>query len=150
MSPRVEAGVRDDVAGSVDLPATLFGLAGLGPWPEGGRDLTTPPPAAGTGAVGMRNAYAPLGRDHRTDGRVVEVREPRFYVVLDGVLWTGDARHQLRGDLDANPPAGGAPPALRPLFRHFERSLSGAEVTEQLDAETRAALRALGYGGDAE
>ena len=58
LSPRVAAGVRGDVAGSVDVAATLLSLAGVEspgePW-SGARDLA-PPAAAGGGYGGV-----PLG-----------------------------------------------------------------------------------------
>jgi hypothetical protein len=133
------------VAGSIDVPATFFALAGLGAWPEGGRDLSAPAPRDGGAAFGMRNLFSPAGRDRRSDGRVLAVSGARFYAALPEGLFAGDAQALWVDDGERAP----APPELRlrlaPLFAGFARELAALRPAQALDATSREALRALGY-----
>jgi len=63
--PRV-ARLRTDIAGSIDVPATLFALAQLPATAPGGRDLGTT--ITGT-AFGMRRTFMPGQQELRLDGR---------------------------------------------------------------------------------
>lgn len=156
LSPRVEPGLRRDVAGSVDVARTLRSLAGVEP-PEGAagnevpwtrvRDLsaarTGDGPAQG-GALGMRRTFQdPDEIELRTDGTRHPLDELLFFAVdPEGRL--------VRGNGDGL--AGDTPPAdrraarhLRTLFRGLgERVEAGGAPTAD-DPETLRALRALGY-----
>jgi arylsulfatase A-like enzyme len=127
VSPDVEPGRRGDEAGSIDIMATLLALAGLDARPALGRDLTLPALAGAGPVVGMRRS-SPKQRN-------------RFYAVVDGVIWSGNANgvsgEGSRGE--------DAPPDLAPLFRGFQELVESAPSVGVLDEESRRALEALGY-----
>ena len=143
VSPRVEPGRRRDVAGSIDLPATIFALAGLPSWAGQGRDLSIDPPADGGHAYGMSDLAS--GSRVRTDGRRVSNATPRFYAVHGEALYAGDARTLHLGDLDEPVPEGEARAEVADLFATFAQALARAETRENLDEETLRALKTLGY-----
>jgi arylsulfatase A-like enzyme len=139
-SPRVEAGVRRDRAGTADLAVTLLSLAGLETGGLPGRDLTRRMPAGTGTAVGM-NARPIAALDPASSEK-----RHRFYVVRENGLYAGDGDSVVFGDVpgrrveDRNLEA-----SLGELFHRFDAALAGEAVEEQLDPESREALRALGY-----
>lgn len=143
VSPRVAPGRRRDVAGSIDLPATIFALAGLPTWAGPGRDLSSSPPGGGGHAYGMSNLAG--GKEVRTDGRAVSTATPRFYAVHGEALYAGDARTMHLGDLDEPVPEGEARAEVADLFMTFAQAAARAETREHLDEKTLRALKSLGY-----
>jgi arylsulfatase A-like enzyme len=144
LSPRLRAGVRRDVAGSVDVPRTIFGLAGVAANSFGGRDLLRE--ASGGRAFGMRRRFVDVQREQRLDRREYPLDRSLFYAVdSDGRIQAGNASALMPGE--GSGVASPAPAALQKLFGSFERQLSGAERPASGDAEVEEALRALGYVG---
>jgi arylsulfatase A-like enzyme len=138
-SPVVAPGLRDDVAGSVDVAATLLAIAGVGPVPSQGRDLRAPGP--GAVAVGMRRTFrTSRPGSRRLDGSVHAIPELLFYSVDQaGRLRLGNGRRLRRGGLPAEDEI------LRERFRSFERELARHAGGDTLDPAVEQRLRALGY-----
>jgi arylsulfatase A-like enzyme len=149
LSPRMSASVRDDAAGSIDIARTLLSLAGLDPeLVSGGRDLSLPPTGAAAPTVGMRRSYAEPAKDVRTTGVTVELVGQRFFLLRDEGLVVGDGSALVYSESSAGPGSSLTPrqaDALRRLFASFEAALLNTSADEHLDAETQAALDALGY-----
>jgi arylsulfatase A-like enzyme len=139
VSPRVAPGARLEAAGSVDVAATVLALAGLAAPPHG-HDLL---PAGGgsEGAAGMVNLS--LALDPLT-GERVRLR-PRFFLVQDGVQYTGDAEAVFLDDDPARPVQGPAAQGARRAFAGFLRDLAALGPESPLGPEEREGLRALGY-----
>jgi arylsulfatase A-like enzyme len=134
VSPDVEPGSRSDQAGSIDVMATLLALAGLDARSAQGRDLTASRSAGTSPVVGMRRSFPN--------------RRNRFYAVVDGVIWSGNAKRvRDEGSREAGEAGAGAdaPQNLAPLFRRFQRLIENAASVEAIDEESRRALEALGY-----
>ncbi|MGH7896700.1 MAG: sulfatase-like hydrolase/transferase, partial [Candidatus Binatia bacterium] len=147
VSPRVSPIVHHEIASSIDVPATLYALAGITETPPGGRDLTAPAPPEAT-AFGMRRTFAGPYDDLRLDGRVHRLDFNLFYAVgPDGLLFTGNSE----GMRDAPPGAAAPSPEvehrLKILFGTFEGELRGVPARERHDPATEDALKALGYVG---
>ena len=148
-SPRLAAGVRREVAGSIDVAATLLALAGLnGPLargePQQGRDLTRPAPASGSQAFGMRRTWQTPHRDVRLDGSVHLLDDHLFFVVdEEGRLRRGNGE-RLLGEEAAAVPVEVVRHHKR-LFASFERQLAKNSAESDNDPGTIEALRALGY-----
>jgi arylsulfatase A-like enzyme len=126
-SPDLAPGLREDVAGAVDVTPTLLSLAGLGARADalGGRDLSR---RAGGGVQvwGMRKTWAEgVPHERRIDGRV--------YRLPDYVFFAVDARGPHRAE------------GLVARFAEFEAKLRAAQPAPALDPEAEAALEALGY-----
>ena len=145
-SPRVAAGARSDVAGSVDVAPTLLALAGV----EGevpGRSLLTPPPEP-TRALGMRREFPRPQKDLWIDGEHELPRRLFFQVDENGRFFRGNAK-------DLAPPPGEKKVSrqegrdLRKLFKTLEKELREAQKSAATldDPETRKKLKALGYAG---
>ncbi|MEM7581922.1 MAG: sulfatase [Acidobacteriota bacterium] len=94
-SPRLAPGTRVDVTGSIDIAATLLGLAGVD------SELETARPARSrdlsqiqenrAGAFGMRRTYREVLRDYRIDGSWVPIEGHLFFFVdAEGVLHRGN------------------------------------------------------------
>ena len=144
LSPRVTPGVRRDVAGSVDLPLTVYGLAGLPTRAPGGRDLLAA--ARGAAAFGMRRSFAATQREIRIDGKEHALDFNLFYAVgNDGRIHAGNQAEILPGEGSGEPGAAAQP--LQALFGSFERQLEGTERPRSSDPEVERALKALGYVG---
>ncbi len=146
LSPAVKAARRVDVAGSIDVTATLASLAGA-PWDlPGARDLSAGP-LAGARAFGMRRTFVRARSETRIDGKAYPL-EPRFFFVAepDGTLFTGNSE-RLTDSTGAAPAIPAARDAeVRQTFATFEASLASHErPVEPPNAETERALRALGY-----
>jgi arylsulfatase A-like enzyme len=137
VSPRLSPGdvgaVRRDVAGTIDLFATVLALAGLASPTGQGRDLTAP--AEGDGiAYGLRR-YDPGAAG------------PRFFAVSGRRHLAGDASTLCEGDRpeETVPEEDGRD--VRELFRAFAAELETTTTRSLEDEETRRTLRAMGYGG---
>ncbi len=150
---------RLDVAGSVDLAATVAHIAGLTGTPFGGRSLVerngSSWPAAGTGAAfGMRRLLPEDKVELRLDGSEHVQSQPVFYAHHKGRLIEGNSEDARPADPAAESPSGGPASAeslpdeekIRALFAAFEASLEGAGAEELDSSAARDALGALGYG----
>lgn len=156
LSPRVEPGVRGDVAGSIDVAPTLLSLAGVRfdsePWSQG-RDLTAPAPPAeelrGTeagrrgAAFGMRRTFrGDKLTEVRADGTVVPLPPYHFYAVdRAGRTYRGNHQELLGHSAPIQPDVLG----LLVAFGAFERQAQRRAAPGARDAEVTDALRALGY-----
>jgi arylsulfatase A-like enzyme len=140
VSPRLEPGVRHDVAGTADLTTTLLAMAGLNDPALPGRDLTNPAATGEGSAVGMSGAPTrSLDPDDAS-------RRERFFAVRHGTLYAGDAGHVIEEDVPEQVVQDGPlAESLRLLFAGFQADLSAQTVEERREAETQEALRALGY-----
>ena len=144
-SPRVEPGRRSDIAGSVDIAATLLSLAGVEAVLPQARDLTARPERVPR-AFGMRRVFGKGARFQRLDGKEYPVDEPRFYAVLeDGVIYRGNSAALDAPGAELAAQSESFRERLRRLFKTFEDSLQGTFVEEDLDQETLEILEALGY-----
>ncbi len=149
-SPYLAAGVRTDVAGSVDVAATLLRLAGLEAEPDRGgqsRDLTQParrPPRA----FGMRRTFPTPVQDWRLDGSVHVIDGFLFYFLNEqGELFRGNGDALLPQAAGSPEPSAAEGQELRRLFRGFERDLARNQAEESSDPEVKEKLEALGYVG---
>lgn len=145
LSPRVQAGVRDDACGSIDVFATLLDLAGLDSAGGAARSLLGPPPADGGAAFGMRRTYDDPPEEVRVDGSSVALEGRRFFAFVDGVLYGGRADAIELEDEGTALPAGEISQALSRRFAGFEAALDQVRAVERGDDATLEALRALGY-----
>ena len=145
-SPRIAPGRRGDVAGSIDVPATLLSLAGMA-GAAGGRDLVEGAGRPG-GAFGMRNTFRGPARELRLDGRSYPLDGRLFYAVdAQGTLYRGHGEELLE---PLRPGGGGIgatsdPERLMALFASFEARLERSGAAAAADEEARRALEALGY-----
>jgi arylsulfatase A-like enzyme len=145
ISPKVAPGLRNDVAGVVDVEPTLLSVAGLGSLATGlsGRDLSKPDERS-PGVWGMRRtgARSELG-EKRLDGRIYALPMFWFYAVdPEGHVYRGNAGHIL--------PSGGGQGSyqaeqLEARFGRFEARIEGQPSDHEMDKETREGLEALGY-----
>ncbi len=140
LSPRIEAGERQDIVGSVDVAATLLALAGTNHRTSGTNLLL--PPRAGRRAFGMRRTFAEPFSEQRTTGESVLLEPFRFYAVdRSGRIFRGNRESIDNSEsIDAE-----RLKALHTLFGYFEEKLETSAATVTLDAESRKALAALGY-----
>ncbi len=137
-SPRVEAGVSRDVAGSIDITPTLLSLAGVPPARSPARDLTRPPRSPPR-AFGMKTTQP--YQELRLDGRTYNLSFNLFYMVdHDGRLHRGNRDRLVESVAETGKRA-----RLKILFDSFEAQLAGGGAVELQDPETLRALRALGY-----
>ncbi len=143
ISPRVAPAVRSDAAGSIDVMPTLLALAGSSDAERFlGRNLVEPPRAEQKPTLGMRRTFPKPFKDVYTDGTVVTVHGPQFYLVRDGRLYIGD-KEQLGGEDPSPSPA--LAERVRAIFAACELELSATAGREDLRPETQRALEALGY-----
>lgn len=146
VSPDLPPARRDDIAGTIDLAATLLSFAGLGDSSAAGRDLTLQPGSERQGsAFGMRRMFLEPFVDFRTDGTLVRESGPRFFAVVEGVLHTGTAGEVCEADLTDRPADAGTAARISALFEVFAAELESSELIETADPEALRALEALGY-----
>lgn len=136
-SPRLPAGVRGDVTGSIDIRATLLSLAGVADDSGRGRDLTLSAPVEGGVVFGMKQSAQP-------DSREASGRE-HFFAAQRGGVYAGNADGLSRVDGDPNDLTEPLTRRLREMFRGFESEARRTSGEELQDRETREALEALGY-----
>ncbi len=145
LSPAMEPGLREDVAGAVDVAPTLLALAGLDAQADamGGRDLTR---RAGGGSQvwGMRKTWAEgVPSEWRIDGRVYRLPDYVFFAVdALGAVYRGNAEGLLTAPAATDPRQA---EALVARFAEFEARVRAAQPAPALDPEAEAALEALGY-----
>ena len=145
VSPRIEAGLRTDLAGSIDVTPTLLALAGLEQPAANGRDLIRPPVDGRGSAVGMQQNRVPGGARQGTPDRSAAVYRNRFYTVMNGSIFAGSARGVTNDDSPRKSAPAEVARTLEPLFRDFERQVEAIGAVEAADDETQRGLRALGY-----
>lgn len=147
-SPRFEPGARFDVAGSIDVAATLLALAGvqgdLG-GSRAGRDLTQPvqrPPRI----FGMRRTWEEPFRDQRLDGSVEEIDGYLFYYVDErGVLVRGNKDSLMGPAVQESGLSPEEAQSLRQVFGGFEQQLFRNRSEVDTAPGVRETLEALGY-----
>lgn len=144
LSPRIEPGRQQRIAGSVDVAATLLDLAGL-PSRGPGQSLLTAPQRPPT-AVGMRRTFAGEATELRLDGTLVPIVGHRFFAVgREGLPILGNARELLPPPASSPALSAAERNRMLALFAHFEQQLSSTHNPSATDDESRRALRALGY-----
>jgi arylsulfatase len=145
LSPRVEPGVRGDLAGSIDVPRTLLAFAGVEPPSDsiGGRSLVDPATEAVT-LYGMRKTAGPKPvEDTRIDGRTIALERYLFYAIEQpGQILRGNSGGLEGGEAVA--------PEMRArlaeLFGSLERRVEEFDAKPvEMDPEVRRGLEALGY-----
>jgi arylsulfatase A-like enzyme len=148
LSPRVQPGVRSDVAGSVDVARTLLSLAGVDAAPPsmGGRDLTDRARPS-QGALGMRRTFASAApSDPRLDGKSYALPPYLFYEVdAEGHVRQGNGSGLVP---EAPPPVARAQrddAALVRLFQALQQQLESSVAHDAPGPEVQRALEALGY-----
>jgi choline-sulfatase len=145
VSPRVQPGSRADATSSVDVAATILSLAGLDASDTRGRDLTIADDKTVRTVMGMRRTYAEPFREQRADGSIVLVDRSRFFAVVDGRLYAGDADGVTKGDLAGSKPGAKNERLLRSLFGVLKSELDGVAPEEVVDEQTLDRLESLGY-----
>jgi arylsulfatase len=142
-SPRVAPAVRSDAAGSIDVMPTLLALAGSsGSESWVGRNLLDARASDPKPTLGMRRTFPKPFKDVHTDGTVVTVHGPQFFLVRDGRLYIGDKEH-VEGEDPA--PSAELMERVRAIFGACEVELAASAGREDLRPETQRALEALGY-----
>jgi arylsulfatase A-like enzyme len=141
---------RTDVAGTIDIAATVAAIAGLEDFATGGRDLAAPgasrPDARSSAAFGMRRIRADDGVESRLDGSSHLQSEALFYAVHQGLLVAGDDQEIWLAD---DPGSNASIPdrdKLKALFAKFHSSVISTGADELDTDAARDALKALGYG----
>ncbi len=139
---------RTDVAGTIDVAATVAGLAGLEDFALGGRNLaeTGASESEAGAAFGMRRILAKEKVEQRLDGSRDPQATPRFYAVHKGLLVVGDEKKTWAAD---DPESAATIPddeKLKELFARFRARLVSTGADELDSDEARKALKALGYG----
>ncbi len=145
-SPRLAPGRREDLAGSVDIAATILGIAGLEDLSEltSGRDLSNQGNRQDK-AYGMRRIYAKPFADPRLDGSTVEVFGLQFYAVDQrGIIRRGNAQDLVTLGDEPSPNSAEAN-SLKALFSGVEKELQQSPSTSSLNEEEEKILRSLGY-----
>lgn len=148
-SPRLAAGLRRDVAGSIDIAATLLALADLEEMPEPARplksrDLSRPDPRSR--AFGMRRTWDKPHRDVRLDGTIHLLDSHLFFMVDEaGELHRGNGERLLASGSTILPDEEAQ--NLRQLFAAFEEILRNSAAESDDEPEIIEALRSLGYVG---
>ncbi len=146
-SPRLEPGVRSEVAGSVDVAATLLGFAGLEQPGTFGRDLARPS-SGRPQALGMRDAFDRPQRDLRLDGKAYILKGQLFYRVNEhGELFRGNGDRLIAPEGGEQAPAEELSKQLRALFASFEEELAATAGERLDDPKLKRRLEALGYVG---
>ena len=144
-SPKIRPGLRDDVAGSIDVTPTILSLADAKSATPSGRDLTKVPGKPRL-AFGMRRTFGAGALDFRLDGSTHPVNMHLFYMVdEDGMIYHGNGEEVLPEGADGSKTIEkDLARRLTTQFAAFEAEL-GSEADPGIDPETQRALRALGY-----
>ncbi len=142
LSPRVGPTTRQEVAGSIDIHATILSLAGISDGSAGGRDLTREGPGNPL-VVGMRQTFAKPDPETRMDGEHPVLDEYKFYAATDRRVYKGN-RSGISAN-DSDPVEEDVATRMKQLFHTFELQLEDNTAEELTDSETQEALEALGY-----
>ncbi|GJM21343.1 MAG: hypothetical protein DHS20C15_12580 [Planctomycetota bacterium] len=146
LSSKVSAAVRDDTAGSVDIPHTLLELAELAnPLRTNGRSLLSRGSGGELQAVGMRQTFPPGHGDPQIDGTELSIEGPNFFVVREGRLHGGDA-NSVKSEGEPLPEAAQA--SLRERFATWTKLVEAGAAQGLNDPETMEAMKQLGYVGE--
>ena len=148
-SPRVTPGVVSEAVGTIDVTATVLGLAGLDGAPASSRDLTSDAPWPDRAVIGMRRTYTKY-TEERTDGTKHKITKDdnKFFVVEDGQLYTGNQKMVSLND-DEQPIVGTELTArYMGMFGVWEGELLGMKIEEVTDEAALEALKDLGYIDD--
>jgi arylsulfatase A-like enzyme len=137
VSPRLTSGLRPDVAGSVDVAATLLDLAGVEA-DSRGRSLIR-----GVQEVPLPGEPRALGMSESSPQESGEAQ--RFFAVLGRTLYTGNSDQILVEDQREMSAPEELEPNLQQLFAAFEAAYLGSSAATLDDESTREALEALGY-----
>ncbi|MBI5511171.1 MAG: sulfatase [Deltaproteobacteria bacterium] len=140
LSPKIAAGRRSDVTGSVDVMATLLALAAVDyPAPRGRSVLVPAVPERSCSAMGMRRTFTKPAAEIRADGRAHALPDRQFYCVdQDGRLAVGNPTALE----SVESPARAA--LFKGIFTVFDVALSNS-ARAAADPQTVQTMRALGY-----
>ncbi len=152
-SPWLGVGVRNDVAGSIDIATTLLTLSGLDlehrlDRPAPGRDLIRSPSSRRVGVFGMRRTFEQPYHDLRLDGRIhtIGVDDYLFYYAEEaGGIYRGNGAKIIPPDTDPLYLSEQQTQALQTLFGSFETMLTRNAAESVVDPIVEKALRSLGY-----
>jgi arylsulfatase A-like enzyme len=142
LSPDVEAGVRQEAVGMIDLPATLLDLAGAPTDLGSSRSLLEAGPRRQV--LGMQRPFIEPFREIRLDGSVHVLEGLRFFSVIDDRLYLGNSEEVVLDDLSPGEPEAERVAELREQFRGFEDQMADPDLS-LVDEEVLEQMRALGY-----
>lgn len=144
-SPRMQPGVRDDTAGSVDVAATILALAEIEAGETRGRNLLETTISGAPEGFGMRRSVTGEVFDSLVDGSVIRIDGNRFFYASGELVVSGNAEGvRLEAPRGASIEPRRAAEMTR-LFASFEAALAEAPGREVLDRESQEILRSLGY-----
>lgn len=142
LSPALSPARRSDPCGSVDVFATLLGLAGLDSSVlEAGHDLLAAGPSPQP-VMGMRRIFVESERETLTNGSLRIISGHQFYVVESARTVRGNER---RISVEGDPLGESAEAQYLELFGALGRTLDSLEFDELIDDGTQKGLEALGY-----
>lgn len=145
ISPRITPGMRDDVAGSIDIMPTILDLANVQHDTPGARSLLQKPKQP-TPAFGMRRTFEIPFEETRLDGKVHIHDYDLFFIVYpDGRIFRGNRKQLLDLPQQDNAIAKTLPNALKRQFSKFEDELNGQPPTREIDLAVIEELKKLGY-----
>ncbi len=142
LSPRVEAGVRREPVGMIDVTATLLDLAGVDG--ELGTSRSLLDDDQRRRVVGMRRIFMEPFTETRLDGSVHTIEGLRFFSVIGDRIYMGNSQEIVLDDMDPREPEADRVAELEVLFREFEDEIVDPDLS-LVDDEMIEQMRALGY-----